>query len=822
MTSEAINVSVLEATSLAVSGPAVALSAWLLRRHRQPFFAEWVRGYAATFLLLALDYAHQRTGWEPLLLSTGVVGFLTSFFYLRTFDRIRGRTPTSPVPLLVVAAGVLALRLAGVVSLEFLVVTTVLVIAGLSCLLGYAMLQVARRENLASVWVAAPFFVKGLWVFAYPWFKLNQITPVGYWVDGLLHVAICVGMMAFVLERSVAQMSLVRDGTPGHAFVSIDAEGRVIDWNPGAERLFGFTADGVVGRTLTFLRPREGGLDDPPSKAWLQSMLRAEAGEFEVWLARADGRSLWCRTSSARAGSGLGQSQFVVMVHDITERRTTELRIRNLMTAIEQTPEGVLLADADGRVVYANPSLERIVGLRADELRGRLLYEVGRAQAAARTGDPMFDAVSERRPWLGRIAGTGRGGRETIEEAAVLPIRAGGAVTGFLVRRRDITEEVGLRERLRHAQKMEAFGRLAAGVAHDFGNLMTIVGAQNDLLMTPDLGAAGLAEVRRANERAIHRASMLIRQLLAYSRRSAGRPRFVELNAAMHDAVRMLGRIVGEELELVVQPEARRSAVRIDPGQLEQVLVNLVINARDAVQGCGRVILATSDAVDGGHVELSVTDDGPGMRPETLTRVFEPFFTTKETGTGLGLSIVREIVEEAGGTVAAESGVGRGTTLRIRLPACDGPSGAPETSAERALPRTRGTVLIVEDEEDLLLAIEANLVRMGFEVLTAGSMAQGLAVAGAHPGEIDLLLTDLTMPGGNGRTLAERLLAVRPEVRVLFMSGYSDDVAVREGRSALGEFIAKPFVFQELIGRIEAILDRSVLSADRRVVPPAG
>jgi CheY-like chemotaxis protein len=276
----------------------------------------------------------------------------------------------------------------------------------------------------------------------------------------------------------------------------------------------------------------------------------------------------------------------------------------------------------------------------------------------------------------------------------------------------------------------------------------------------------------------------------------------------------MLGRVVGEELELLVRPEVRRLTVRMDPGQLEQVLVNLVVNARDAMDGRGRVVLTTSDAPSlSGQVEITVTDDGPGIAPEQLARVFEPFFTTKATGTGLGLSIVNDIVREAGGTVLVDSAPGRGTTFRIRLPGCS------ERAAEtRVLPAPagngkRGTVLLVEDEEVLLTAMRLNLMRSGFDVLTAASPAQAVAVAGAHPGRIDLLLTDMTMPGGSGRTLAQRLLAERPELRVLIMSGYSEDVSARDPRHGLWAFIAKPFVFDELIRRIESLLS-DPLAAD--------
>ncbi|MFM2151990.1 MAG: hypothetical protein RL199_425 [Pseudomonadota bacterium] len=813
-----INVQVLEATAVVACAPVVVVSAWLLRRHRQPFFAEWVRAYAGIWVVLLFDYANLRTGRDGLMLASALALFVVSLYSLRTIDRIRSRPLTTVRSVVLGAAPLFGLELAGFISLRTLVVVSVVFIAVVTTLLGVAMLKAARRENAASGWVAAPFFLKSAWVFAYPYLGRHDLAPVGYWVDGLLHVATGLGMLVFVLERSVIQMALVRDGTPGHAFLTIDGVGRLVEWNEGAEQLFGLKSAAMVGQRLTVLEPREGDVDDPPTDAWLQAMVRAEAGDIEVWLRRGDGRDIWCRTSSVKVSGGIGQSQAIVMVHDITERRSAEARMRFLMTAVEQTPEGIALADAEGRIQYANSGFAQLMGFSVEQLRGRPLQDAGRAPGMAVPGDPLFDAVKDRRPWLGRITGRRTALGPAVDEAAVMPIRGDASlVTGFLLRLRDVTAEVTMRERLRHAQKLEAIGRLAAGVAHDFGNLMSIVAAQNNALTTPNLDDATLAEARRANDRAVERAEMLIRQLLVYSRSNAGQPRVVDVNAELRDVARMLRRVVGEEVELSLRPQAGRPSVRIDPGQLEQVVVNLVVNARDALQGRGRILLATAD--DRGEepwMELTVTDEGPGIAPEKLKRIFDPFFTTKATGTGLGLSIVSEIIEEAGGTITAESVVGRGTTFRIRLPVSAEAVHETPNPPPGPHPGLRGTVLVVEDEEDLLTAMQANLERSGFVVLTAGSPSQALRVARSHPTRIDILLTDMAMPGGSGRALAQQLRHIRPDLRVLFMSGYSDEFAVVEGRSGLGEFIAKPFVFETLVGRIEALL------ADAEASTPPG
>ncbi|HEX9108442.1 MAG TPA: ATP-binding protein, partial [Longimicrobiales bacterium] len=379
-------------------------------------------------------------------------------------------------------------------------------------------------------------------------------------------------------------------------------------------------------------------------------------------------------------------------------------------------------------------------------------------------------------------------------------------------------------EALRQSQKMEAVGRLAGGVAHDFNNLLTVIkgntgfalGELNDAHpVRPDL-----EEVHRAAERA----SSLTRQLLAFSRKQLLQPRVLSLNDIVRDMGRLLQRSVGEDIRLEIALEPALGQVRADPGQIEQVLLNLAVNARDAMPRGGTLTIRTenvpadvarehpeADAVP--HVALRVSDTGSGMPPEVVERIFEPFFTTKELGkgTGLGLSTVYGIVKQSGGFVRVRSGPGEGSSFGIFLPqveaTCPSLNGG-AVHADDVAPRGSATVLLVEDEDAVRRLATRVLERQGYTVLTAGSGQAALELVRTAPGPIDLLLTDVVMPGMSGRELAEQLVPAYPGMRLLFTSGYTEDAIIRHGVSGNGaSFLGKPFTPDELAGKVRTVLD---------------
>ncbi|MCC6408819.1 MAG: response regulator [Planctomycetes bacterium] len=377
--------------------------------------------------------------------------------------------------------------------------------------------------------------------------------------------------------------------------------------------------------------------------------------------------------------------------------------------------------------------------------------------------------------------------------------------------------------RLRQVDKLEAIGRLAGGIAHDFNNLLTVIDGYAELarntLGGDDPSRACVDEIHAA----CGRAKSLTKQLLAFSRQQVVSPAVVDLNALIANLVVMLRRLIGADVELVLENGHPLERVLADPSQLEQVLVNLIVNARDALPKGGRIVVATrnleltderragfSTLAPGAYVELSVRDDGVGMDPATQARLFEPFFTTKPRGkgTGLGLATVHGIVTAAGGAVAVESSLGRGSTFRIALPRVDGElAGVPEAAASGHEPDGSGVVLLAEDEPSLRRLVRNSLSRAGYDVLEAADGREAWELFGRERERVDLLLTDIVMPHLNGRDLADRVRAERGDLPVLLMSGYTDDLIDRRAIAAAGfEFLQKPYTLAELLAKVRAML----------------
>jgi signal transduction histidine kinase/ActR/RegA family two-component response regulator len=398
---------------------------------------------------------------------------------------------------------------------------------------------------------------------------------------------------------------------------------------------------------------------------------------------------------------------------------------------------------------------------------------------------------------------------------------AGGSITGLAAVCRDLTEWRRLEEQYRQAQKMEAVGRLAGGVAHDFNNILTVVNGFSELVIDAlprgDANREFVREVRRAGERA----AGLTRQLLAFSRRQVLHPQVLDVNAVVTNLVKMLGRLLGEDVALEADLRRGVGPILADPGQIEQVLLNLSVNARDAMPTGGRLTIRTADAEvtadhappgikPGQFVVLTVSDTGTGMTDEVKAHIFEPFFTTKEVGqgTGLGLATVHGIVEQSGGFVGVESRLGEGTTFRVYLPRTAKTGGCDSTHGVPAAARGTETVLLVEDEP-AVRALAARVLRQsGYTVLEAEGSREAVAAAQAHRGRLHLLVTDVVMPGQGGRSLAERLRAADPKLKVLFMSGYTDDAIVHHGiRTDRVHFLQKPFTPLALAATVREILD---------------
>jgi PAS domain S-box-containing protein len=528
----------------------------------------------------------------------------------------------------------------------------------------------------------------------------------------------------------------------------------------------------------------------------------------------------------ARLGQAVGQALESRKLR--AEKRRAEDVLRDseerYRLVTENIADGVLLFDLDGRLVLANRSAERITGYSQEDLRGRSILTLLTRDDAKIAHARMESARdSQEMSPLVEFELVQKDGRRVLVELHVASVMKNGLPVGRLAVARDISERRSLEDQLRQAQKMEGIGQLAGGIAHDFNNLLTAIGGRCYLVLdqlAPDNPMRRDLEIVQG---AAQRAGRLTHQLLAFSRKQILAPRVLDLNAMVADIEPLLQRLIGEDIEVTTTLGLELGSVKADPGQIEQVIINLAVNARDAMPQGGRLTLQTADVTldeayarvhasvePGRYVMLAVGDTGHGMDATTQARIFEPFFTTKEVGkgTGLGLATVYGIVKQSNGHIAVESAPDQGATFKIYLPSVDAPP-TPDAPAEArgAAPRGSETVLLVEDDEPLRSLAREILEVLGYTVLEADSPVTALQVAAGDPTPIHLLLTDVVMPQMNGKQLADRLLAGRPELKVLFMSGYTDGVIVEHGVLEPGiHFLHKPFTPAGLSSKIREVL----------------
>ena len=640
-----------------------------------------------------------------------------------------------------------------------------------------------------------------------------------------LRLALAEGRLASIVESSADPI------------VSKSLDGIITSWNEAAERLFGYAPEEIVGRSVSLLIPP----DRPDEEA--QILARLQRGEgvshFETVRRRKDGRliEVSLTVSPIRDGNGriVGASK---IARDITERKGAEARLRDSEERFQQLAENIgeifwIWDREQRRVVYVSPAYETVCGRSCESLYQAepgawldVIHPEDR-ECLLRVGAEQRDAAYEQEFRIVRPDGTVR-----WIQARAFPVRDPGAQIKRVVgSARDITADKQaaaelrrLEEQLRQAQKMEALGRLAGGVAHDFNNLLSVVFGHSALLALGSPSPERLRESVTQIGRAAERAAALTRQLLAFGRRQVVEPEVLDLNALVTDVASMLQRLLGEGVQVSTKLQPDLRPVRVDPGQMEQVILNLALNARDAMPRGGRLTLETRDIeldeataraqadLGAGHyVLLAVSDTGAGMTPEVQARIFEPFFTTKAVGqgTGLGLSVVHGILKENGGHIAVQSLPDAGTTFKIYLP----PSarlveGSAESTPSEPI-QGGETVLLVEDEEPVREVTALMLGSLGYRVLEASNGEEALRVAQAGLEQVDLLMTDVVMPGMGGRDLADALQACMPGLKVLFQSGYTDDTVIRQGiLHTEMAFLQKPFTLAALSQKLREILDR--------------
>jgi two-component system, cell cycle sensor histidine kinase and response regulator CckA len=496
---------------------------------------------------------------------------------------------------------------------------------------------------------------------------------------------------------------------------------------------------------------------------------------------------------------------------------------RYLRPIFDHMFEGIQIIDFDWRYVYVNATAASHGRRAKSDLVGRRMMEVFPGIERTEMLSRLERCITEREPQSVLNEFTYPDG-----DTGWFDLRMSPVPTGVLVLSIDTTAARTVEAQLHEAGKLEAIGRLAGGVAHDFNNLLTVIGGYSDLVlsgMSPeDPFRHELEEIHRASERA----TALTQQLLAFSRRQMLELRVLDLNEVVSRMDTLLRRLIGADVDLVTRVNPDAGNVVADPSQLEQIIMNLAVNARDAMPNGGKLTIQTDnvelddayarthvDATPGPHVMLAVSDTGTGMDSDTKSRIFEPFFTTKELGkgTGLGLATVYGIVKQSGGNIWVYSEPGRGTTIKVYLPLVVEPASSPRPEATKPPAPTTGTetVLVVEDDAPARRFVRDVLQSAGYTVLDTGETEEAVHLAMRHPGPIHLLLTDIVLPGGGGRELAERVLAVRPGLHVIYMSGYTDDAIVHRGvLDPNTPFIDKPIAADALLLKLREIMDRFV------------
>lgn len=620
-------------------------------------------------------------------------------------------------------------------------------------------------------------------------------------------------------------LALVSRSTEPVFALDPDREFRVIFVNDAACRHFGYSREHL-------LRMSPADWDQEFTLAHGRRLWAGRTGEpitFESTHRTADGRLVPVEVCASFVQVD-GEDFPVGFVRDLSARREAEEALRLKAAALDATANAVVITDRAGTIEWVNPAWTALTGFSAEEAIGqnpRLLKSGVHDRAFYRT---LWDTILAGRVWQAELVNRRRDGSLYTEEETITPLLdATGRITHFIgvkqdisARRRAEEERQKLQAQLLQAQKMESVGRLAGGVAHDFNNMLSVILGYTDValgrLSPPDPLYDDLQEVQRA----ACRSAELTRQLLAFSRQQTVAPQVLDLNDAIEAMLRMLRRLIGEDIELAWLPGAGTWPVRIDSVQLHQVLTNLCVNARDAIAGAGRITIETHNvSLDaaycgtragcspGAYALVVVSDNGCGIAADELDHVFEPFYTTKEAGagTGLGLATIYGIVTQNAGFIDVHSEPGLGTTFKIYLPRSEDVVG-PESKDVECAPSGRGeTLLLVEDEPAILQLVGGMLEGFGYRVLAASTPDDALRLAAGHPGPIDLLVTDVVMPGMNGPELAARLQALRPGLTCVFMSGYAAHAITSGGVLREGApFIQKPFTRSLLAGAVKKAL----------------
>jgi len=568
-------------------------------------------------------------------------------------------------------------------------------------------------------------------------------------------------------------------------------------------------------------------------ETWQEILREHRTFEAEYEITTQTGQTKWVWEQGAgvydEKGNLLSLEGFIT---DITKRKKAEAERERLSRAIEQSGETIVITDEKGAILYVNPTFTRISGYSREEAMGQnaRILQSGRHDSAFYKN--MWDILGTGGTWEGQLINKRKDGTLFTEQASISPVRnVEGRIVYFVAVKRDITEQLReqaekgeLQAQLLQAQKMESIGRLAGGVAHDFNNMLQAILGYTEMGIEQVPEDQTLHSDLQEIKKVAQRSAALIRQLQTFASKQATLPTPLQLNEAVEGMSSLLQRLIGEDVQLIWKPGKDLSLVRLDPSQIDQIVANLCVNARDAIEGSGQITIETrnieltnahlsvhSEMKAGSYVLLSIQDDGAGMPPEVMKHLFEPFFTTKKVGkgTGLGLSTVYGIVKQNHGHIQVESTRGKGSTFHIYFPRHEGAM-EERPMEETSEPTASGkeSILLVEDEETILLTTLRMLESLGYRVLSTASPWEALKLAEKHKGKINLVLTDVIMPGMNGPELIQQLLARQPKLKHLFMSGYTANLIEEQGiQASHADFIQKPFSRKALAQKVRSCID---------------
>ncbi|MGE3315025.1 MAG: PAS domain S-box protein [Planctomycetaceae bacterium] len=617
---------------------------------------------------------------------------------------------------------------------------------------------------------------------------------------------------------------LIAESLP-HIVWMARADGYVDFLNTRGEEFLGKSQEEVQGTRWTdIVHPEDA---ERVLETWQTAVETREYYQTEFRVLARDGSYRWFLSQAFPLRGVNGEvERWIGRMTDIDQRKKTEDEMRLRDRAMQAVSQGILMTDPsqpDNPVIFCSPSFQKMTGYSCEEILGRNCRFLQGPLTDPQAVQALHNAVRNERPCTVEILNYRKDGTTFWNEVSISPVRdEKGVLTHYIGVQADITERRKLEEELRQAQKMETVGQLAGGIAHDFNNLLTIIIGYGDLLAESVRPDAPVHELLEEIRKAVERSAATIRQILTYSSKQVLSPRVLDLNEIVAGTETMIRRAIGEGIELETALHPNLWSTKADAGQIQQILLNLVVNSRDAMPRGGKLSIRTenvelharrsdqAEIPEGKYVAVSVTDTGGGMTPEVQARIFEPFFTTKEVGrgTGLGLSVVHQVLQQYEGHIEIETEPGRGTSIRILLPQ----STAGSVTAKTPIPRSRGvrgseTVLVVEDDVAVRSLVTHFLAESGYTVLEAATSNAAFEICISRQEPIELLLMDVVMPGLGGSALAERLKDLHPEMKVLFMSGYTDDSVLQYGvQQDQVEFLRKPFSPLALAQKVREVL----------------